>query len=398
MSAAEIFIDRSGPLLRAAVVEGGDLTDLHLDHENRPSLLGSIFLGRVERIVPGLEAAFIDLGAGRTGFLPASDVRPLGGRNTRIGSLLRGGQPVLVQVKTDAVGEKGPALTMDVTLPGRFLVHAPLGRGLAISKRIAQGGNGQSPGRAELAKRLAAVTVGEGWIARAGAVDATPERLEAEVEALVLQWRAVEQAAAGVSAPAQLAAGPDAARRAIVEQGGRRWSRIAVADPATADALLRWSREAAADLVPVIERAGPGLFDTAHDLDSQIARLTVPRVPLRGGGSLVIERTEALTVVDVNAGDRATPLAVNLAAAAEIARQLRLRNVGGIVVVDFVNMAGKGDAERVVQALSTAVADDPAQTHVYGMSRLGLVEITRARRGSALLDLLRPGEDATGGA
>lgn len=388
MSSPEILVDRAhfeggAPLMRAAVLTGGRLSDLYIDNAGRPSLLGSIFLGRVERIATGLDAAFIDLGTGKPGLLGVADARGPKGRVERIGTLLRTGQSVLVQVKADAVGAKGPTLTMDVTLPGRFLVHAPLARGIAVSKRLAQG-----PARTELVRRLESVVLGEGWIARSGAATTPPDVLAQEAEALVLAWRAVQQQATG-AAPALLRRGPDAAQRALIEHGTP--ARIAAEGKDLAASLAAWCAEFAPDLADRVETytASPGLFEMS-DLDSEIDTLLGVRVPLSAGGSLVIERTEALTVVDVNAGERGNALDANLEAAREIARQLRLRNVGGIVVVDFVNMKSRGEAERLLTALSAAVADDPAQTQVYGLSKLGLVEMTRARRGTALADLLTP--------
>ncbi|OYD80808.1 ribonuclease E/G, partial [Azospirillum brasilense] len=195
-----------------------------------------------------------------------------------------------------------------------------------------------------------------------------------------------------------------APRRALIEHGAAAPSRIIVDDAALARDLADWCADRAPDLEERVEPfdarllAAPSdsrqrLFDL-RDLDAEIETLLGTRVPLSGGGSLVIERTEAMTVVDVNAGERGNPLDVNLEAAAEIARQLRLRNTGGIVVVDFVNMRNRGDAERLLNALSRAVEDDPAQTQVYGLSKLGLVEMTRARRGTALADLLGAGRRA----
>lgn len=394
MSRIDILVDRDGPLTRAAVLTDGRLTDLHIDHADRPSLLGHAYLGRVERIATALEAAFIDLGGGVSGFLTAADVRRADGRSRqaseRIGALLRTGQPVLVQVKADAVGAKGPSLTMDVTLPGRFLIHAPFGRDVAVSKRL-----GAGPARAELTRRIQRLATGSGWIVRAGAATADDGRLAAESEALHLLWRGIRDAALGATAPCLLHNGPDAPARALIEQGGAEPAAILVDDEGLARGLTAWCADRAPDLLPRIERHGKPhetptrLFDL-HDLDSAIADLLDTRVALARGGSLVIEPTEALTVVDVNASERGNPLDVNLDAAAEIARQLRLRNVGGIVVVDFVNMRARGDAERVLAALADAVDGDPVQTQVYGMSKLGLVELTRARRGSPLTALLRP--------
>ncbi|MBP2296382.1 ribonuclease E/G [Azospirillum rugosum] len=405
----EILVDRDGPLTRAAVLTDGRLTDLYIDHAERPSLLGHVFLGKVERIATGLDGAFVDLGNGVSGLLSGGDVRgPKGrprGRDDRIGTLLRTGQSVLVQVKADAVGAKGPSLTMDVTLPGRFLVHAPLGRDVAVSKRL-----GSGPERAELARRIQGLASGSGWIVRAGAAAADDGLLAAESDALHLAWRTLSAAAERGPAPALLLPGPDAPRRALIEHGAAGVERVIVDDAALARDLAVWCADRAPDLedriaphdprplaAATIAAAGGAkrLFDL-RDLDAEIAGLLGIRVPLDGGGSLVIERTEAMTVVDVNAGERGNPLDVNLEAADEIARQLRLRNVGGIVVVDFVNMRNRGDAERLLNALSRAVEDDPAQTQVYGLSKLGLVEMTRARRGTALADLLaRPSVPST---
>lgn len=387
----ELLVDRAGPLTRAAVTSGGCLTDLHIDRADRSSLVGAIFLGRVERIVTGLDAAFVELGTGRPGLLGVRDARGPKGRVERIGTLLRTGQPVLVQVKADAVGAKGPTLTMDVTLPGRFLVHAPLGRGITVSKRLGQGQQ-----RTELLRRIESAVVGEGWIARAGAASADPALIAAEADSLAVAWRGIEAAAMG-TAPAMLRPPPDAPRRALVELGAGRLDAILADGADLARSLTLWCEAEAPDLAPLVRRhdGSPGLFEM-RDLDHAIAEVAGPRVPLGNGASLVIERTEALTVIDVNAGERGNALDVNLEAAVEIARQLRLRNVGGIVVVDFVNMKGRGDGERLLTALARAVEDDPAQTQVYGLSKLGLVEMTRNRRGIALADLLTPGSTDTG--
>lgn len=383
MSGTEIHVDRQGSLTRAAAVTGGRLTDLYIDRADRPSLQGAVFLGRVERIVPALDGAFVDLGTGKPGLLSAADARGPKGRVERIGTLLRAGQSVIVQVKADALGAKGPTLTMDVTFPGRFLVHAPFGKGVTVSRRI-----GDAGARAELLERLGAVAVGPGWIARASAAEADPAVLEAEADALALDWKRVEGAGAG-SAPRCLHPAPSALTRILVETGARTPKSIVVDDVSLADALTAWCAERAPDLLPRLARQKPPgtLFDE-YGLDEAIAELTRPQVPLPGGGSLVIERTEALWAVDVNAGERGNALEVNREAAFELARQLRLRNIGGIVVVDFVNMKSRGDAERLLNALASALDEDPVQAQVYGLSKLGLVEITRARRGAALVDAL----------
>ena len=389
-SPAELLIDRQGSLLRAAVVCDGRLTDLHVDRHDRPlPQADSIWLGRVERLSAGLNAAFIDLGVGRPGLLGISDIRLPGGARpepgTAAGTLLRCGQTALVQVKAEAVGTKGPTLSMDISLPGRLLVHVPFRRGVTASRRL-----GSGPAKAALVRRLQAVTVGCGWIARAGSEAACDALIAAESECLASGWQDLTRDAAKAAAPCRLSAGPDAGRRAIIGMGLRPLTRITVAtDVAWADGFSAWCREAAPDLAPRLERhrdSSP-LFER-FDLESQLEALMDPRVPLSGGAGLVIERTEALTAIDVNAGERGNALAVNLEATPEIARQLRLRNLGGIIVVDFVSMTKRSDGQRLLDALAAAVADDPVQAEVYGLSKLGLVEMTRARRGPTLADLL----------
>lgn len=394
--AAELLIDRRGPFLRAAMVEDGELTDLQVDADARPSLLGGLFLGRVERIVPGLDAAFVDIGRGRPGLLAAADIRlpgagtrkeARGGNRRPVGSLLRGGQEVLVQVKAEPGGGKGPALTMEVSLPGRFLVMTPMAPGVAVSRRLGRGEE-----RQRLVARVEAAAGPGGWIVRAGAVGAAPGLIEAEAEWLSLAWRAVEAAALGEGSPACLRPPPDAALRAVVEQGMRGLDAILVEDGPVHERLAAWCREAAPDLAPKLAlHRGPEPLFERFDLDGEIAGLAGRIVPLKGGGSIVIDRTEAMTVVDVNGGERANPLATNLEAARQVARQLRLRNLGGIVVVDFIDMRGRGERERLLAELTDAVSGDPAAVEVYGMTRLGLVEMTRARRGPPVPDLLAHG-------
>ncbi|MEI8396122.1 MAG: ribonuclease E/G [Rhodospirillaceae bacterium] len=397
-STRELLIDGHGTLLRAAVLNDGRLTDLHIDPIDGTSFgpqTGSIWRGRVERLSTGLNAAFIDLGTGKSGLLGLADIRLPGGarapNGSTIGTLLRCGQPVTVQVKAEAFGTKGPTLAMEISLPGRFLVHAPFRRGVALSKRVGQGAV-----RAALAARLQNLTVGDGWIARSGTESVSDDvRIAEESESLALCWRDLERRAAEATAPACLLPGPDATRRAVIGLGPRPLTRVMIDSPDRGATFTAWCLEAARDLMDRIQvHAGPeALFEHA-DLEGAIAALARPHAPLSNGGGLVIERTEALTAIDVNAGERGNPLAVNLEAADEIARQLRLRNIGGIIVVDFLSMPRRDDGPRVLDRLAAAVRDDPVQTEVYEMSKLGLVELTRARRGPALSEL--PGFQGSG--
>jgi ribonuclease G len=379
----DVLVDRDGRFLRAATVRPGGgrqrLVDLAVDRDDGGLRSGAIVRGRVVGHLPGGEAAFVAVGGALPGLLANADVRPP--------RRLSAGETVTVQVKAEAHAGKGPTCTMDVALPGRFLVHVPALTGIVVSKRL-----GHPPVRGRLAERIRRIVgdlglPGAGWVARLGAVDAPDGLLATEAEHLALRWR--DLASADDPAPTVLDPGPIAPVRLLTERGGRPIGAIRVADPSVLAALRAWCADAAPDLAAsiVAEPAGTTPFETA-DVEDEIAGLLDRRVALPGGGGLVFDRTEALWVIDVNGGDRASALAVDLAAAVEIGRQIRLRNLGGVIVVDFITPDRPADGERVVLALSGAVADDPAATHVYGMSRLGLVEMTRTRRGPPLIDIL----------
>lgn len=397
-----LLIDTVGALRRAALLTDGELTDLYIDRTDRPSLAGAVILGRVARVAAGMDSAFIDIGQARPGLLPASDVRaapgappsprPKKGADHGIGTVLKAGQAVLVQVRADPVGGKGALLSMDITLPGRYTVHTPLAPGIHVSRRIAGAGPDAAAHRQRLTALIRGVAPQDGWVVRAAALTATPDILVAEVEGLAGVWRAAYAQAATVTAPALVLPPPIAPVRALIEQTGQPVDRIQVAGGDLLLTLKRWAAEQAPDLPALMSPfVGRGSLFDEGDVDGAIAGLLDRYVPLPQGGSLIIERTEALTVIDVNGGDRGDPLSVNLSAVPEIARQLRLRNVGGVVVVDFITLKRPADQERLLLALSGAVADDPGNTQVYGMSRLGLVELTRQRRGPSLLDLLADG-------
>lgn len=357
MTAARILFDQTAHLRRAAVFDAaGAPLDLFVDRLDRPSLENGVFLGRVQRILKDRNAVFVDVGGGVRVMLAASDVRPAPAKDVPVGAVLRAGQTIVVQVKADAVGGKAPAASMDVALPSRRLTHLPLGRGVLASRRLAADEATRKALRASFAAKLPA---GTGWIVRAAALSADDAALAAEAAALTEAWRRLETAALAASGgePRVLAPPPDATARALEAYGG----------PET-----------------VVAPAG---VEEGAALDAALAALSGPIAPLSGGGRLIVETTAALTAVDVDGGG-GSALAVNLAAAGELARQLRLRNLGGAVVVDFIRMPNRNDQEKVLQRLRRATADDPAQTDVYGFTRLGHVELTRARRGAGLAETL----------
>ena len=352
----ELVIEATAFGLRAGLLDDGLLSEVALADVERPSVRGQVFLGRVRALDHALDAAFVDCGLADAGYLAARDARHLTGRRrpAPIGRQLREGEAVIVQGRRDAQGGKGPRLTGDVALTGPCLTYRP-----------------RRPG--------------DGLSARPAARGAASAELAAEAERLRDCWRAVESAARTAQAPAPLHGPRDPVAWLLAEQLGADPERILVGDPAT---LLR-ARNYLAEWRPgVLERLEllPAAF-AASGAEEQLAAALEPVVPLAGGGRIIIQRTAALTAIDVDGGVR-QPLEADLAAAAEIARQLRLRQIGGTVVVDFVDLAAKADRARLLQSLRAALAGDPAPAEVLPMSPLGLVGISRRRLGPALAEQL----------
>lgn len=346
---------------RLALVRDGRLADLVLV---RPELLtGAVVLGRVVEVAPKLGAVFIDIGQDKPGFLQ--------------GKGLTQGALVLAQVKADAQGGKGATLTTEISLSGRCLAYSPFRPGLAVSRKLAE------EKRERLLERLAPlVAEDEGVVVRTHATTAAEGELEAELEALRGRWAAILAAQGQASkgqgrAPAVLWR-PDPLLRLLADNPGV--SRVLVDDAA----LLAAVREVFAGPVEQY-RDGP-LFDL-YDIEDAVQAALDPVVPLACGGRVTIEPTAALTAIDVDSGG-ASAIEANTQAVAVIARQLRLRNIAGQIVVDFVSTGkGKGPVFKLVTALKQAVARDAIATHVIGVTPLGLVELTRERKGPSLAEL-----------
>ncbi|CAK0767356.1 Ribonuclease E [Azospirillaceae bacterium] len=368
----ELLFDATETSVRAALTVNGRLSLLHIDSiaETSEIVVGAIYLGRVERPSNALKGVFVTL-AGRgesrlSGLLLDSDLRPIGaGRPAS-------GQPVLVQVKSIPGEGKAPPLTMNVTLPGRRLAHTPLTPGVTFSRRATE-------------KITPPPLPSDGWILRRHAADASENALCAEAEALSATWADLRRRTTHLSPPVRLSTGPDALERLFLDLGAHNPDRCFCADPerlARATALTEIYASDSPTPQLWTENGFP-LFER-HDLEGAIAELRQSRVALPEEGSLIIEPTAALISIDVNGGARANPLQANIDAAREIARQIQLRNLGGVIVIDFINMRRREDNEKLLETLKAEVADDPGATQVYGMSRLGLVEMTRRRRGAPL--------------
>ena len=386
MTADRLVASRAPGEIRIALLAGARPLEVRHHRAGGASRVGEIVFGRVVRVVPSLEAAFVEIGEERPGFLNA--------RGAAIARTVREGEAVIVEITRDAVAAKGARLNLRPRLLGRLLVYAPAGDGVALSPRILEQGE-----RARLAEALRrAIAPGEGITARTRAAGADEATLLADLAALRERWRAIAERAAGARPPAVLAPAPSPLARALAEAPALR--RIDVDDPALAAEARAWFAEAVN--APAIEgHHGAPLFE-ALGIEAAIAAALEPCVRLPSGGGLVIEETEALTAIDVNVhGAQAVsaPAAlrrVDLEAAQEIAHQLRLRRIGGLVVVDFVPLADAADRRRLLGAFRRALAPDRAASPP-DVTRLGLIELTRRREGPSLAETLCGPRDACAG-
>ena len=376
-----------------ALVAQGRLVELQIVRRDRPSQIESVFLGRLERVMPDLGAAFVDIGVGRAGFLRAED-------RAGIDDWPRPGAPLLVQVRNDAEGEKGPRLSMNVAVTGRYLVYHPLGMGIGFSRRI----EGESE-RERLRGHVEGTLEG-GIILRTAAAGVGVELLRADADEVMERWEQLRRHALDAQPPADLSARMPGERdpiaRALRDHG------------ASLDEVVLDDRGMARALQDEMDRLGEKIRVRWHngalpafdidDVEGQIDTALAPRIMLESGVEVLFEPGETLIAVDVDSGSAGSrqgraprrPVEVNLEAAPAIAQQLRLRNLAGAVVIDFVTMRSTYDRDKVQAALAEALAEDPVPTQLYGFTRLGHFELTRARRGATLAAQLealeRPGD------
>jgi ribonuclease G len=378
---AELVIERSPFGLTAALLEDGRLAEVDLLDQAAEDVRGQIRLGRVRRVECDLGAAFVDCGLPADAWLGARDARfAVGaGRDVPIERMLGEGQGILVQVRRGSVGGKAPQVSGDVALAGTCLVLRPRRADVALSARLAR-----TPTAAAQRARAARLFPGIGLVLRRSAAHASDAELLAELARLRERWQGIEAAASATTPPARLHA-EDPLQRLLLDHLAPELERIVVGDQATLVRARTWLEEwqpAMADRLVSL----PDPFEATGVAD-QLEEALRPEVPLAGGGSLIIEATAALTAIDVNGGGRRA-LEANLAAAPEIARQLRLRRIGGTVVVDFIDPPARTARARVVDALRAALAEDPEPVQVFPMSRFGLVEISRRRSGPSLAEML----------
>ena len=378
-----------------AVLEDGVLVEHHVTREEHGSMVGNVFLGRVQNVLPSMEAAFVDIGRGRNAVLYAGEVNwdaaGLDGQPKRIEFALKSGDPVLVQVTKDPVGQKGARLTSQISLPGRYLVYVPDGSMTGISRKL------PDTERSRLKSTLKRVVPeNAGVIVRTAAEGASEEELARDVERLSVQWEEVQEKAKTASPPSLLYGEPDMTVRVIRDIFNEDFKKVVISGSDAWQVVDDYVASVAPDLRDRLEKwTGSKDVWTEFRVDEQLAKALDRKVYLPSGGSLVIDRTEAMTVVDVNTGRftgqggnlEETVTANNLEAAEEIVRQLRLRDIGGIIVVDFIDMVLESNRDQVLRRLLECLGRDRTKHQVAEVTSLGLVQMTRKRIGQGLIEV-----------
>ena len=394
-----------------AVLEGRSLIEHYVSRptDQVAQIHGNLYVGRVQNVLPGMEAAFVDIGTPKNAVLYRSDVSvdlgdvegPASSRSnkkkqndSRIEDILKNGQLIVCQVTKNPIGAKGARLTQEVSLPGRFVVLIPNSDTYGISKRL---GDDE---RKRLRRILDDVRPeGHGLIVRTAAEGATAEELRADVVELGRLWDEMDAKAKRSKGPTLLHREPDLAVRVIREEFNRNYRGVILDDPQLFNEVRSYVERITPELADRVEfydtaKEGLPLFERNH-IHEQLHKAIDRKVWLPSGGSLIIERTEALTVIDVNTGKNVgssnleeTVFRNNLEAADEIARQLRLRDIGGIIVIDFIDMEIRANRDAVLTAFRSALSRDKTRTQVFEISELGLVEMTRKRISEGLVEAL----------
>ena len=392
-----MLVRQSGDRTQIAVLEDNILVEHYVNRNTNASYVGNVYLGRVQNVLPSMEAAFVDIGKGRNAVLYAGEVNwdaagLADGTPRKIETALKSGQPVLVQVTKDPIGQKGARLTSQVSLPGRYLVYVPGGGMSGISRRL------PDQERTRLKAILKNLVPEEaGVIVRTAAEGATEEELTRDVTRLQAQWEDIEKKTndSNATAPSLLYGEPDLNIRVVRDIFNEDFNKLIVEGSEAWDEINNYLGFVAPDLLTRLEKwhKNTDIF-AEHRIDEQLAKGLDRKVYLPSGGSLVIDRTEAMVVVDVNTGKfigkggnlEETVTKNNLEAAEEIARQLRLRDLGGIIVVDFIDMILESNRDLVLRRLTECLGRDRTKHQVAEVTSLGLVQMTRKRVGQGLIE------------
>ncbi len=418
----EILINSRRYEVRIALVENGNLTEFHLQRPTEKGLMGNVYLGRVVRVLPGMQAAFVDIGLERTGFLYVDDIyvppsqvnrppndsrifsengstpladihddRP-GGHGFRIEDLLSEGQEIMVQISKDPIGTKGARLTCQITLPGRNLVFIPQTDHIGISRKIED-----EETRSSLRSLIDSLRPDDvGFIVRTVAENAPQDDIEADMEFLMLLWDEIRGRAATAKVPSLIYEDLDITLRSVRDLFTSDVDYLIIDNEKSYDALMHFVNTFTPKLKNKISlyRGELPLFE-AYGIDVEISKALEKKVWLRSGGYLIIENTEALTVIDVNTGRfvgkndlNETIFKTNMEAAKEIAYQLRLRDIGGIIIIDFIDMDDELHRDELFNTFKEAVKKDKSRINILKLSEFGLVQMTRKRHSENLNQMM----------
>jgi ribonuclease E len=389
-----MIVRENGDRTQIGVLEDNVLVEHYVNKEQATSYVGNVYLGKVQNVLPSMEAAFVDIGKGRNAVLYAGEVNfealGMGHGPRRIETALKSGQPVLVQVTKDPIGHKGARLTSQVSLPGRYLVYVPEGSMTGISRKL------PDTERARLKQILKRIVPEDaGVIVRTAAEGASEDELARDVERLQAQWESIQQKAKAGNAPALLYGEPDMTVRVVRDIFNEDFTKVIVSGDTAWETIHGYVSHVAPDLTDRLSMwtSEVDVFAT-YRIDEQLLKALDRKVWLPSGGSLVIDKTEAMIVVDVNTGKftgqggnlEETVTRNNLEAAEEIVRQLRLRDLGGIVVIDFIDMVLESNRDLVMRRLLECLGRDRTKHQVAEVTSLGLVQMTRKRVGQGLLE------------
>src|SRR5687767_6272870 len=416
----EILINAAPRETRIAILEDGKLVELLVDRPDNRRMVGDIYLGRVDAVLPGIQAAFVDIGTEKSAFLHASDLvrqtadeaedddededydeadepaeRKSGNGNGSNGNsrrakappiqeALKRGQEILVQISKEPISTKGPRVTAQISLAGRFLVYIPDSSKVGVSRKI-----GSGPERSRLKEQVQNILPEKsgGVIVRTVSEDVTPEMLKRELDSLMAQWKKINRKTHFQKAPSLVHRETGLTRGLVRDLFSDKVDSLTVDSRQVYNEILGYLKEIAPELIARVKlhESQVPLFDTA-DIESEIRDIFKRRCDLPSGGYLIVEPTEALVSIDINSGrytgkkdPEKTILRTNIEAAREVARQIRLRDMGGIIVADFIDMEVKANRDKVLQELRTHLGRDRARTRAFAVSELGLIEMTRQR-------------------
>lgn len=399
----EILINVTPHETRVAVVENGVLQDVFIERVHKRGLVGNIYKGRVARVLPGMQAAFVEIGLDRAAFLHASDILPdakIGEEGKvrtppeAISELLTEGQEILVQVVKDPLGTKGARLTMQIAIPSRYVVFVPYTQHIGVSHRLEDVAERQR--LKDIVNAIVPQEGGGGYILRTAAEGISEEELRADMEFLRKLWQSVEERARSEPPGALIHEDLPLVLRTLRDLVRAEIEKLRIDSRETCQKVIAFAEKFMPEMVPRIEHY-PGerpVFDL-YGVEDEIQKALERRVPLKSGGYLIIDQTEAMTTIDVNTGAfvghrnlEETIFKTNLEATYAIPRQLRLRNLGGIIIIDLIDMEDPEHKRQVLRSLEKYLERDRTRTHISGVSALGLVEMTRKRTRESLGHIL----------